>query len=377
MMGAHADDLIARALSGPTTWPADMDADLVAGRAIYHGVTGLLIARAAHIAAWPEVLHTKLRAEAVAQTMWEIRHRAVLLSLLAALVQSGVDTVLLKGTALAYGLYPAPTQRSRGDTDLLVAPKDLERARTVMAAQGFVCEKSLSEAAEPERAENWVMQIPGGGHHEIDLHVDVFSSPALATVLDCATAQNVAVGLPQLSPEARALPLSLALMQACLHRAQHVVSPYLVDGQRHYGGDRLIWLMDVDLAMRALTSHEQSRFVTAATRGGVGPLCAATLRSAAALLGTPCPPDVIAALDRGPVGPASRYLAQNRAIGRVFEDIRALPGLRNRLRHAGRRLFPPEAAMRSRYPDLANAPLPYLHLRRIAGIWRRHKADKK
>lgn len=190
-------------------------------------------------------------------------------------------------------------------------------------------------------------------------------------------ALSSAVDLPQLSPTAHALPLPLALLQACVHRAQHKVSPYFVDGQEYYGGDRLIWLMDIDLAMRALTPKECESFLQAATQSGVGPVCAAALRSAAARLGTPFPDDLIMALGRGPTSPAVSYLTRNRKAGRVFDDIRAIPGIRGKLRHATLRLFPPASVLRGRYPDLAKAARPRLYLRRMSGLWRRREAKRK
>jgi hypothetical protein len=181
-----ADDLIAQALRTATPWPDGMETGLVQQRAIYHGITGLLMVRAVHLADWPEDLRTRLRAEALAQTMWEVRHRSILTPLLAALEAADVKTVLLKGTALAYSLYPAPAQRNRGDTDLLVAPDHLDRARAILTEQGFATDMQMAKVADPERQESWTFTAADGGEHEIDLHVDVFSSPALMPVLQGA-----------------------------------------------------------------------------------------------------------------------------------------------------------------------------------------------
>ncbi len=371
------DDLVASALCGPASWPAALDGNRVVERAIYHGVTGLLMARVAHLVDWPEDVRNRLRAEALGRTMWEIRHRTVLVPLLAALDAAGVGSVLLKGTALAYGLYPEPAQRTRGDTDLLVAPDDLDRARDALVKLGFGCTMPMvADAAAPERQESWTFIASDGGLHEIDLHVDVFSSPALKPVLEGAEALAGATPLPALSPVARALPLPLALLQACLHRAQHVVSPYSVAGQWHYGGDRLIWLVDIDLALRAMTRADHDRFQQAALSAGVGPICAAALRSAVALLQTPCAEDMIEALENAPRGPAARYLSQSRSLGRVMSDLHAIPGLKGKLQHAGLRLFPPASTLRASYPDLEDAALPRLHLRRISGLFRYRKADR-
>lgn len=370
------DDLLACALHRTAPWPKDMDAGLVADRAIYHGIAGLLLARTSHLAGWPDDVRARLHAEAVAQTMWEIRHRTVLTPLLAALSAAGVASVLLKGTAFAYGIYPVPAQRSRGDTDLLIAASDLDRARAIFTAQGFVCDALMVKTAAPERQESWIFIASDGGLHEVDLHVEVFSSPAMIPVLHGATALDRAISLMTLCPAARVLPLPLALLHACLHRAQHVVSPYFVGGQVHYGGGRFIWLMDIDLAWRAMSPAEHADFAQAATIGGVGPICAAALQSAVDHLQTPCPTTLIAALAAAPIGPATRYLSQTNALGRVTADIRASPGLKGKLNHAIQRLFPRPDVLRARYPDLEHATLPQLYLRRLLGHLRKRENDQ-
>jgi len=40
-----------------------------------------------------------------------------------ALTVRGIETLFFKGTALGYSLYDNPVWRTRGDTDLLVAPE--------------------------------------------------------------------------------------------------------------------------------------------------------------------------------------------------------------------------------------------------------------
>ena len=56
---------------------------------------------------------------------------------LAALVAAGVDSVLTKGTALAYSADTRPEYRRRADTNLLVMEIDLEQARAMLAGAGF------------------------------------------------------------------------------------------------------------------------------------------------------------------------------------------------------------------------------------------------
>ena len=109
-----------------------MDESVVAERAVYHGIAGLLQARASYLTGWPDDLRARLHAEAVAQTMWEIRHRTVLTPLLAALGAAGVASVLLKGTALR--LWPLP--RARATKSWRYRPSD-RRQRSGPRARRF------------------------------------------------------------------------------------------------------------------------------------------------------------------------------------------------------------------------------------------------
>src|ERR1017187_2270901 len=55
-----------------------------------------------------------------------------------ALASSGIHAALIKGCALAFTLYPQPWCRPRLDLDALVAPGDVPRAASVLAALGYV-----------------------------------------------------------------------------------------------------------------------------------------------------------------------------------------------------------------------------------------------
>src|SRR5688500_9349703 len=52
---------------------------------------------------------------------------------LEALARHGVQSLLMKGTALAYDLYSAPELRPRGDTDLLIAREGIAVVRETLS----------------------------------------------------------------------------------------------------------------------------------------------------------------------------------------------------------------------------------------------------
>ncbi len=61
----------------------------------------------------------------------------VLLEVLALLQSAGIETLLLKGSALAYTLYPDPALRPMRDIDLLFRPEDAQRAHDLLKANDF------------------------------------------------------------------------------------------------------------------------------------------------------------------------------------------------------------------------------------------------
>jgi hypothetical protein len=347
-------------------WPDELAGveDQAAEAAIYHGVCGLLVERTGVLATWPASLAGRLRADAVAHAMWEMRHRHVLSRLLPAVASAGIRCALMKGTALAYDLYPQPSLRPRADSDLLVAPRDVDAIRAILTAQGFV--PFFGEAAAPDAGrsqEPWSLAAPDGSSHDVDLHWQVLNGAALEAVLPTDEVLADAVALPRLCPSALALSRPHGFLLACLHRAQHILTPYFIDGEAHYGGDRLIWLYDIGLLTEAMTPADWAAALDRAEATGAATVCRSALADAARLLGTRVPDDVLARLGQARDGAASNYLLHSGRTERALADLRAL-GWRRALRHGSYRFFPPPEFLRMQYP-LSRLPLPLLYLRRM------------
>jgi len=364
---SEADLFIASALAGRAAWPGGVAPALVAERALYHGVSGLL---ADQVAAWPPEAAGPIRNAARSQAMWELRHRYVLADLLGALDDAGVRVLVLKGTALAYDLYGRPAERSRGDSDVLIEAADLPRARAVLEDRGFTHPKGDPGAIEQVRLqEAWIRDTPDGFAHEVDLHWSALNSQVLSDVISFADGWARARPLPGLGPQARGLPLDLALLLACAHRAQHVLNPYFVDGRAHYSGDRLIWLWDIHLLVGRLDPPGWEAFLRAVEGAGLAAVARRGLEASARLLGTVLPPEAMARLADGPAdGPVARYLLAGHRAERALADLRAARGTGGRLGYLWGQLFPPEEFMRGRYADGPERPLLVLHWRRIRGF---------
>ena len=223
------DSLIAAALRGaPAPWPEQWrepgtEAEVVE-RAIYHGVAGLLAEAQGALASWPEAVQSSLKAQAVGQLVWEMRHRQVLGELLEAFADSGVPALVLKGSAIAYDLYDRPETRARGDTDLLVETARLADARRILTDRGFaVGAVSASANDEIQLQELWSHDCGDGVTHHIDLHWQAMNFPALEGVLGMEECMASAQRLPRLCDAAKSLDRPAMLTHAILHRA--AISP--------------------------------------------------------------------------------------------------------------------------------------------------------
>ena len=354
----------------PDAWRDDPMPHAFAARALYHGLAGVLVNRSGAMAGWPAPVVSRLRQQALGQGMWELRNKLVVTSLIEALAQAGVRAILLKGTALAYSLYADPAERCRGDTDILVAPAQLTRSRSVLEARGFVRE-SASEGlfGDLHAQEIWRHTSSDGYEHVIDLHWQLLNSPFLDPLMPYAECASGTVPIPRLSVSARAMPRVLMLIHACLHRAVHVSNPYYVDGQAYFGGGRLIWLLDIKLIADAFSDREWSELARLAGAKGLSGLCLDALEAARAKLGARIPSSAREALSRARSNSEiGVYLTASSQFGRAWRDFKATPGVVKKLRFGLSQALPSPDMVRDKYPSMRNRPILLLYGRRFAEI---------
>lgn len=370
------DQLLAAALRGddaawPPAWSGSEQATQIVERITYHGIAGLITERAQRVSDWPAAVLGPVRDLAVAMAMWELRHKAVLGALLAALAGAKVYGLLLKGTSLAYDLYREPATRSRGDSDLLVASADLAAARTVFALLGYR-RQQLREGIADDLAlqEIWSLCCDAGTVHHIDLHWQLINAPALGGLLDLAACMADQLPLPRLSPDARSMNRPLTLLHTCVHRAMHLTNPYFVGGVTYYSGDRLIWAKDIDLLTGALSDEEWQCFSTVAIDQKVAAVCFDGLELARRTLGSEIPQEVLHLLGTTGKESASTYLLGSGQARRTWQDLLAICGWRRRLAYVGARSLPKAGFMRNKYPELAGRPLALLQMRRVIDLLR-------
>jgi hypothetical protein len=129
----HSDLPILSALLSKVSWPA------LVTLAEAHGVISVLasgIAQFEENLAPPEFIH-KLRQLHRAQVLSALQMTAELFRLVDNFRDAGLDTVLVKGPALALRAYGDTGARQYGDLDFLVRQKDILRATKLMISAGY------------------------------------------------------------------------------------------------------------------------------------------------------------------------------------------------------------------------------------------------
>ena len=269
----------------------------------------------------------------------------------------------MKGTALAYSLYPVPSIRSRGDTDLLVREEDVPSVCDVLADLGYVRD-TQSQGIGSEV--NFSKKDRSGLGHVLDVHWRLSSTAAFAGLCDWEEASQMSVALPNLAPQARGLGYVHALLHACAHRVIHFHSPYYVKGVAFLEGNRLIWLYDMRLLAGASDEANWSSFVALARGRGVSALCRDALVVAADLVGAPVPDGVRAALE------ISAQLISRSLWRATWVELQAQRGMKARLRCLRDLVLPDRDYMLRKYAGRSSWLLPCLYLQRaLVGIQRR------
>ena len=320
---------------------------------ILHGIAPLLY-RLTHARS----LRSAAIREAALEPLRESDTRAVLELLSAA----GVETFILKGTALAYSLYESPDLRPRSDTDFLIRHEALETTRRVFLGAGFSEAVTSGDEHGLQQTAFWRSDTTGV-EHSYDVHWAITNSPLFSSVLTFEEIRSRAVDVHALGPHARTLNRVDALLLACVHRVAH-----------HHDDDRLIWLADIAKLREQMSQAEHRRFWELAAEREVLAVCSRSVALADDLFSiTPAN----RAADWLPPDRLTRHEATETFINRdithgqmLIANLGALPP-RKRLRRLWQIAFPPASFIRNRSGISSPLALPFLYLgRAVRGIVR-------
>ena len=315
---------------------------------------------------WPPDLSAALAREARAEAARELLRHRELTSVLEVLAAQGIHPILLKGTPLAYTVYPAPSLRPRRDTDLLVPRAQVDAARRAVTELGYdappYCDGELLFCQfELGRADAF------GVRHAFDFHWKISTQTPFADLLTYEELAASAEPVPALGPHARSAGTLNALLLACIHPVMH-----------HRNEERLLWVYDVHLLASRLSAVELHQFAGLAATKGVAAITAQQLSLARARFGTSIPEAITAALGAVPrtTEPTAAYLQPNRRWHQELgSSIRGLGRWSDRLRLLREVAFPGPSYVLKVYGvntgAIGAALLSALYLHRgIRGVWR-------
>lgn len=282
-------------------------------------------------------------------------------SVLDALGKRSIDVLVIKGSALAYQIYASPELRPRSDTDLLIAPADVERVRAAMGELGFA--EPLTSGDEHVVHQSTFLRTDAFEvEHAYDVHWDVTNKPAFAAALRFEDLLARSIPVPALGAYARALDRVDALLLACVHRVAH-----------HHDTDRLIWLIDIALLAWALSEDEEQRFWRQAEEGRVIGVCERSIALAAEWSGLTLtdPRPWLSEEELQRSEPSRVFLDRELTYGSVMlSDFGAL-SWRARVERAWQLAFPPPSFMRQEFGARSAIALPFLYVYRgVRGVRR-------
>jgi hypothetical protein len=306
---------------------------------VAHGVAPLVYA-SARVA--------ELKEEAIGAAAVEPLRLAELRRVLAALPRA----LIVKGTALAYDLYPAPELRPRTDTDLLMDATSADAVRAAFAGLRY-SERITSGDEHGVRQTAFSRVDDYGVEHVFDVHWSIANSAVFADVLrrDELTPKP----LPRIGPGAFTMGDAEGLVLACVHRIAH-----------HQHSEKLIWLVDIDRLRARMSRDEHRRFWQLAAARGVVAVCRQSIAAADGWLGRAPVHDAAEFIDIPRDEPSRVFLDRDIRYGTAtLANLRALPW-RARVARLRQLAFPPRAFMEQMFATRSALALPWLYVYRGA-----------
>lgn len=280
---AASDAELAALASAPVDWPALVEL------AITEGTAPLLLSHLQRLGLLERLPSAaRLRLIDVARGVWAAN--AALAThwgeATAALQQTGVPTLTLKGMALANTVYPERGLRPMADVDLLVRPADRDAALATLRGLGY---GTPGDAADELGASRSFAELVRAGSR-IDLHWHAARYLRFERVVEVDHAGLWARARPLVTAEGQSLMLSPE--DLLLHLVLHLT----------LGSDfaRVLWYADIDAVVRRYaTDLDWRRLEREAERWRIRTLTGWTLRVAASSFGTPLPSGLLDRLGSG------------------------------------------------------------------------------
>ncbi len=280
--------------------------------------------------------------------------------ILAALKQPGIDVLLLKGSALAYWLYPSAHLRDCSDIDLLFSSyEETQKAIKLLESMQYSLRDPVLAGDLVSFEQTCVRDSSNGAGLEIDLHWRLSSSPLFAYQFNFNELNSAAIALPKLGENARGLSPMHAFFNACMHRIQN-----MSEGTQ----DNLKWLYDMHLLASQFSPKDWQAIADISTERKLAGICLHGLLAAQREFKTVIPDSIISVLAKASKNEPMQAGKMDDWFYIQYRSFLAFPALRLRLHWLRQRLLPNADYLKARY---GKAGIVHLFFSRIkAGIQR-------
>lgn len=354
--GFLADTLRALRRGDRAGWSIEKSAtwQTVWSRIDYHGIPLLLHDGKDRLDDWPTELLDRMDEEARLIVLWETTHHDAVTRILLALDEAGIDSIVMKGTALAYAFHAEPAARRRGDTDLLVRPDDQTRSRAIFEKLGWY---RRDDPHGLYHQEGWLHDAAGFFVHSIDLHWEPTDRPVLHDVLPIDRFFAQKHPIPVLGTGAFRPNIATMVVHATTNQKWHAQHGYDAEDGRLIGPRRLMWSVDFDLLTKCMDDTDWAELIDHCTHTGIGPLVAEALDGAREDLDTPLPDDAMNRLRSGTLDSGiESYFSDSDSLSQFWLDLKRTHGVHKKARLVLNRAFAPRAHLIEKYPASKNWP---------------------
>jgi hypothetical protein len=266
--------------------------------------------------------------------------KIALLELFEAFDAAGLSrTLMFKGTALAYSIYPHSYYRPRTDVDLLIDQARLADYQRVFEQLGYARLFAI-EGEYISYQTTFGKRLTKACVINFDLHWRINNRQVLANAFTLDNLLDDGANFAETSTPIRVPSLIDSLLIASLHRLGH-----------HSREERLIWLYDIHLLATRLTASEWQSLVDKALRKQLCAITADALLLCQQLFASPVSPQVVQQLSQsstqGKREPSAIYLQRSLPEWRYFyQDLKVMPGVRQKFRLIAENVLPQPAYIR-------------------------------
>jgi len=304
----------------------------------YHGIT-LLAAESESLPVSLKPDITQLKASMAANEALKQRELSTLFN---AFNQADLKSVLFKGSALAYSIYPKPWLRPRSDSDVLIQPSNREKFELVLAQQGYQKHFAI-QGNYVSYQDTYSKALAGESFLNIDLHWRINNRQMFRQTFSVEELIEHGDTLEQFDHAHLNAPIYIpgnidSLLIASLHRAGH-----------HNKEERLAWIYDIHLLASSLNDKQWQDLCNKAIAKKITAITLNALEIAHHYFNTRLNEGTLVQLASSAKTNEPSAIFLNRELSErhyFWADIKSMPDLGSKLSFVRESVFPPPAYVR-------------------------------